>query len=380
MHSVTRMLTRLTTTTTSQLLPFAAASSTALNTALVRELHTTDVDFRARQGTRIRKRKEAMKNRKDREERLRKNPPPLPAKVLLMLKAKRLLGPWRKLRPDESDLEFPLDNVYFTDDFCHRRYTLEEAVNELRAHYEPPLLDRLDELIHAKIEFDLSSSKTDRYLEEFSKMVPIAHQYNPNAIEKEVMVFAADEALQKEATEAGAKLVGGEELIEEIKKGRVELADFDQFVCHDELFIKMNSLAGLLRERTPSLKTGTVGKDIRKLVRTFKTGINVDVKTAERQPRVEADPSYGYCEVPFANFEMPIEQMEENLDLILETLQENRPRRKTESKKGWVTRIVLKMVDGPHYAEFALKHPLIHDPKLREFEARRLKEEGNMTS
>ena len=49
MHSVTRMLTRLTTTTTSQLLPFAAASSTALNTALVRELHTTDVDFRARQ-------------------------------------------------------------------------------------------------------------------------------------------------------------------------------------------------------------------------------------------------------------------------------------------------------------------------------------------
>ena len=63
----------------------------------------------------------------------------------------------------------------------------------------------------------------DRYLEEFSKMVPIAHQYNPNAIEKEVMVFAASEELQREATEAGAKMVGGEELIEEIKKGRVEL-------------------------------------------------------------------------------------------------------------------------------------------------------------
>ena len=60
-------------------------------------------------------------------------------------------------------------------------------------------------------------------------MVPIAHQYNPNAIEKEVMVFAADEALQKEATEAGAKLVGGEELIEEIKKGRVELVSVGLF-------------------------------------------------------------------------------------------------------------------------------------------------------
>ena len=42
----------------------------------------------------------------------------------------------RLVLADESDLEFPLDNVYFTDDFCHRRYTLEEAVNELRAHYE----------------------------------------------------------------------------------------------------------------------------------------------------------------------------------------------------------------------------------------------------
>ena len=54
-------------------------------------------------------------------------------------------------------------------------------------------------------------------------MVPIAHQFNPNAIEKQVLVFAASEELQREATEAGAKLVGGEELIEEIKKGRVEL-------------------------------------------------------------------------------------------------------------------------------------------------------------
>ena len=43
-----------------------------------------------------------MANRKKKEERLRKNPPPLPRKVVLMLKAKRLLGPWRTLRPGKS--------------------------------------------------------------------------------------------------------------------------------------------------------------------------------------------------------------------------------------------------------------------------------------
>ena len=32
-------------------------------------------------------------------------------------------------------------------------------------------------------------------------------------------------------------------------------------------------------------------------VRTFKTGITVDVKTAKKQARVEDDPSFGYCEV-----------------------------------------------------------------------------------
>lgn len=48
--------------------------------------------------------------------------------------------------------------------------------------------------------------------------------------------------------------------------------------------------------------------------------------------------------------------------------------------QGWITRVILKMVDGPHYAEFPLKHPLIHDPKLREFEARQMKEEGTVTS
>ena len=46
-------------------------------------------------------------------------------------------------------------------------------------------------------------------------------------------------------------------------------------------------------------------------------------------------------QVPFANFEMPIEQVEENLDQILETLQENKPRRKAESKKvSFLTRTV----------------------------------------
>ncbi len=79
----------------------------------------------------------------------------------------------------------------------------------------------------------------------------------------------------------------------------------------------MKSLMGLLREQTPNPAKGTVGKDLVKMIRTFKTGVNVDVKKVAKAIRVEDDPSYGYCEVPFGNFNMPFEQMEENLNLVI---------------------------------------------------------------
>ena len=54
----------------------------------VSPLHTSDVLERARQSTRIKKRKVHLANKKKKEERLRKNPPPMPKKIQLMLKAK----------------------------------------------------------------------------------------------------------------------------------------------------------------------------------------------------------------------------------------------------------------------------------------------------
>ena len=37
-------------------------------------------------------------------------------------------------------------------------------------------------------------------------------------------------------------------------------------------------------------------------MRTFKTGISIDVRKAEKQPRVEDDPSFGYSEVRKPHF------------------------------------------------------------------------------
>lgn len=52
--------------------------------------------------------------------------------------------------------------------------------------------------------------------------------------------------------------------------------------------------------------------------------------------------------------------MKENLDTILDTLLENKPNR---SDGGFITRVILKLADGPAYAEFSIHHDAIHDEK-----------------
>lgn len=58
------------------------------NVTQITSFHTSACLERARKGTRERKRKAVLKAIKAKADRLRKNPPPIPHKVELMLKAK----------------------------------------------------------------------------------------------------------------------------------------------------------------------------------------------------------------------------------------------------------------------------------------------------
>ena len=89
-------------------------------------IHTSALLERARQSTRIRKRKVDLANKKKKEERLRKNPPPIPYKVQLMLRAKGFGSKplaWRAVdtRP------FPTDDVWSEKDFTWRRLSVNEV-------------------------------------------------------------------------------------------------------------------------------------------------------------------------------------------------------------------------------------------------------------
>jgi len=93
-----------------------------------------------------------------------------------------------------------------------------------------------------------------------------------------VLVFAQGEK-EKEAKEAQADYVGGEELIDKIKKGWLE---FDKVVATPDMMSKVGKIGRILGPRglMPSTKTGTVTFDVAKAVEELKGG-KIDFKVAK---------------------------------------------------------------------------------------------------
>jgi len=77
---------------------------------------------------------------------------------------------------------------------------------------------------------------------------------------------------EKEATDAGAVVVGGEDLIKKLKE--TEQLNFDIAIAEPAMMAKLAAIAKLLGPRglMPNPKSGTVSADIGKTVKEFATG------------------------------------------------------------------------------------------------------------
>ena len=99
----------------------------------------------------------------------------------------------------------------------------------------------------------------------------------PSGSGKKVKVaVVCEENKAKEAKDAGADLIGGDEFIEKMKSGEL---NFDKLICSTSMMIKLSKLGKILGPKglMPNLKLGSVTDDLKKAVTDAKTG-QVEIK------------------------------------------------------------------------------------------------------
>jgi large subunit ribosomal protein L1 len=146
-----------------------------------------------------------------------------------------------------------------------------------------------------------------------------------------VAVFAQGPAAQA-ARDAGADLVGAEDLAAEVEKGNMA---FDIAIATPDLMPMVGKLGRVLGPRglMPNPKTGTVTMDVAKAVAEFKGG-----KVEYRTDR------YGNVHVPVGKASFAPEALLANVSAVLDELQRAKP---SASKGKYMRKITISSTMGP---------------------------------
>ena len=147
-----------------------------------------------------------------------------------------------------------------------------------------------------------------------------------------VAVFAQGDKV-REAEAAGANLVGGKELVEELQSGKA--LDFDVAIATPDLMADVGKLGRVLGPRglMPNPKAGTVTFDVGKAVEEFKAG------------RIEyRNDRYGNVQAPIGKVSFAEEQLAENLTALTAEISRARP---ASAKGRFIRNLSVSSTMGP---------------------------------
>jgi len=202
-----------------------------------------------------------------------------------------------------------------------KRYELEDGVKLLMETARA----KFDEGVDVAIRLGVDPKKPDQMVRGTAVL--------PHGTGKKVKVLVfAKGPKEKEALDAGADVVGAEDLIEKISQGWL---DFDKAIATPDMMGMVSKLGKILGPRglMPNPKVGTVTFDLEKAVREIKAG-KVEFKVEKA----------GIVHVPVGKVSFGVDRLLENVKAVLEVILRAKP---PTSKGIYLRSIALSTTMGP---------------------------------
>lgn len=200
-------------------------------------------------------------------------------------------------------------------------YILDEAVSLVKETAKA----KFDETIEVHVRLGIDPKQSDQIVR---GTVSLPHGIGKT---RKVAVLAKGEK-QKEAENAGADIIGSDDLIESISKGSL---DFDVLVATPDIMKDLSKVAKILGPKglMPNPKSGTVTFDIGATVKELKKG------------RVEyKNDSFGIIHVPVGKASFEKEKLVDNIKALVEAVLKAKP---SSSKGQYIKSISISSTMGP---------------------------------
>lgn len=203
-----------------------------------------------------------------------------------------------------------------------KRYSLEEGLDALLSMEKA----KYDETVDVAMNLGVDPKQSDQMVRGAVTL--------PNGLGKKirVLVFAKGEK-EKEAKDAGADFVGGDDLAEKITKEN--WFDFDSVIATPDMMGTVGKLGRVLGPRglMPNPKIGTVTFELKKAVR--------DAKAGKVEYRVEKG---GIIHAPIGKLSFGKDKLKENFNALTEAIMKARP---AGVKGTYLKKVVLSATHSP---------------------------------
>ena len=200
-------------------------------------------------------------------------------------------------------------------------HKLEEAVDISKKFASK----KFDESLDISIILGIDAKKSDQQIRGVTSL--------PKMPKKniKIAVFADGDDIEK-AKKAGAEIVGGDDLIDKIKKGEL---NFDKCISTPKMMVKVSSLGQILGPKglMPNPKLGTVTNDVANAIKNVKLG-QVEYKTDKA----------GIIHASVGKISFSADELKRNIEFLLQEIKKKKP----ETSKGiFIKKFFINSTMGP---------------------------------